>query len=526
MRMPLPPRIPRGALRIASAGALASIVGCVGALAGRAAEPASPSGFGFADVQAMARALAAAPFAAPNAALPATLERLDYDSYRAIRFRPEKALWRGERLFEVQFFHRGFLYRQPVHIRVVENGRAREIGFRRQWFDYRQSGIDADALGGDLGFAGFRLHYPLHGPAYKDEVAVFLGASYFRLLGRGQRFGVSARGLAIDTAMPGGEEFPFFKAFWLVAPDPEQTTMTLYALLDSPRVAGAYRFVITPGSDTVAEVTAKIFARGDVARLGIAPMTSMFLYGENRTRRFDDYRPEVHDSDGLQMQTGAGEWIWRPLSNDRKLRVTAFLERNPRGFGLVQRDRDFDHSLDVESRFDRRPSYWVEPLAEWGGGAVQLVEIPSQEEINDNIVAFWTPEQPFKAGDSLRFAYRLHAYLQATDRPPLGRAVRTRIGSAAIPGHAEKPPPDVRLFVVDFAGGELSLLAADEPVEAKIAASSGKVSEVVIEKIPVTGAWRAFFRIDPDGDEAMDMDLTLRLRGAPLTETWKYLWTP
>lgn len=481
----------------------------------------------FERVTERAKALAGQPYKAPTVRIPEVLTRLSYDQYRRIRFRPEQALWNGEALFEVQLFHPGFLYRLPVTIHLVEDGQVRTVPFDANLFNY--DGLELklpEQHLQDIGYAGFRLHYPLNTPAYKDEVIVFLGASYFRLLGRGQVYGISARGLAVDTATPEGEEFPRFSEFWLIKPAPGATSMTVYALLESESLTGAYRFDLHPGEATALDVTARLFARADVAKLGIAPLTSMFLYGENKVQFHDDYRPEVHDSDGLLMHTGSGEWIWRPLTNPRGLHVSSLLDRNPHGFGLLQRDREFDNYLDIGALYHRRPSYWVEPIGDWGEGVVELVEIPSQQEINDNIVAFWVPKDPFRAGESLTLRYRLWSYGDgglASHR--LGQVERVHIGWGAVPGRQEQPPRRVRRFVVDFKGGALASLVEAQPVEVRLRNSSGKVTELIAQHLP-NGGWRASFMLQPEGQTPSDMRLFLELRGDRITETWSFVWYP
>jgi glucans biosynthesis protein len=481
----------------------------------------------FAQVVEKARTLAAEAYVPLPFQLPQPLAQLDYDSYRAIRFHPAQSLWRGQSLFEIQFFHLGFLYHEPVLIHVVEDGTARPLTFAKNMFEYGKPDLK-DQLPDELGFAGFRIHYPLHRPDYADEVAVFLGASYFRMVGRNQGYGISARGLAVNTALPEGEEFPAFREFWLVRPAPDATSLTIYALLDSQSVTGAYRFRLVPGTETALEVEATLFARAAVKRLGIAPLTSMFFTGENQRHAFDDYRPEVHDSDGLLMRTGKGERIWRPLSNPRELRVSSFLDENPAGFGLLQRDRNFEHYLDLESHFERRPSFWVEPRGEpWGKGAVHLVEIPVKEEIHDNIVAFWVPNQPLNAGESRTFAYRLRASLAPpVTKESLGSVVRTRSGWGAVSGAKEKPPHNLRRFVIDFTGGELSALSATQPVTADLSVSAGAVSDLMTQRLPDAAGWRTSFLLAPDGASSSDLRLFLTLRGKRLTETWNFVWSP
>lgn len=480
--------------------------------------------FGFGKVVALARELASRPYESAEADLPAAIANIDYDTYRKLRFRPDRALWHGER-FEVQFFHPGFLFKTPVRINVIEDGRPTTLSVNKEMFDYEKTGLDA-AITDTLDFAGFRVHYPLNTHKYKDELIVFQGASYFRVLGRGQLYGLSARGLAVDTGMPSGEEFPLFKEFWLVTPEPEATTLTVYALLDSVRVSGAYQFVIHPGTDTRVEVSARLFVRDDIDKLGIAPLTSMYLFGENAQRTFDDHRPEVHDSDGLLMLSGSGQWMWRPLVNDRNLRISAFMDNNPRGFGLMQRDRHFDNYQDLEAHYHRRPSFWIEPTDDWGEGSVELVEIPSNEEIHDNIVAFWVGRQPVRAGQDLKFSYALVSTLREPANHRLAQAVATRIGAAIVPGAGAKRKPDKRLFVVEFNGGDLPFMSGDQEIEADLTHSAGRISDLTCVHVPETGAWQARFRLDMDGSDTVELALKLMVDNAPVTETWMYRFSP
>ncbi|UEM21423.1 glucan biosynthesis protein [Skermanella mucosa] len=486
--------------------------------------PAAPApAFTFETVQGLARDLAERDYSDDQGRVPQPLRDLSYDQYRDIRFKPDQAVWRGDKLFQLQFFHLGFLYQRPVRINLLQEGRANLVEYRPGMFDYGANRFGGD-LPADLGFAGFRIHYPLNRPDYADELAVFLGASYFRILGRNQIYGNSARGLAVDTAAPSGEDFPAFREFWIEEPGADATQLTLYALLDSRSATGAYRFVLHPGTDTQADVTASVYPRRDIAKLGVAPLTSMFFFGENRTRTFDDFRPEVHDGDGLQIETGRGEWIWRPLTNPRDLRVSSFSDENPRRFGVVQRDRDFGHYQDLESLYHRRPSYWVEPAGEWGKGRIELVEIPTEEEINDNIAAYWVPERPVRAGEGLDFAYRLRSVLETPGQPPLARVISTRIGSARVPGRPDLPE-DGRHFVLEFQGGELEALRPEQPVEAVVTTTAGELRPVIAHRNGETGGWRVFFDLLPDGRPA-DMRCVLRLRGQAISETWVYLWSP
>lgn len=481
----------------------------------------------FQRVEERARELAQEDFKPASTDMPDVLANMDYQQYRSIRFRPEQSLWHDQALFEVQLFHPGFLYREPVRINIVEENKVAVLPFQRTRFRYDgKAAVLADEAPETLGYAGFRVHYPLNTEEYKDEFLVFQGASYFRLVGPGQAYGLSARGLAVDTAAPQGEEFPAFREFWLVRPRADETRLIIFALLDSPSVTGAYWFEVQPGAPTGMRVDARLFARKDIAKLGIAPLTSMFHHGENRTRFVDDFRPEVHDSDGLQMLTGQNEWIWRPLNNPRTLRVTAMMDENPRGFGLLQRDRRFDHYQDMEAAYERRPGLWVIPEGDWGKGRVELVEIPTDSEVNDNIVSYWVPEAPMKAGESRRYAYHLRSVDAQVAEHALGSVLRTRIGWGAVPGQSDPPPRSVRQFVVDFRGGELASLSPDAPLEAELAHAVGKVRDLHVQRLPDGKTWRAIFKLDPQDSDVVDMRLYLSLRGQRLTEVWSYLWSP
>jgi glucans biosynthesis protein len=485
-------------------------------------KPAPPppiAKFGFESVQRLAQQRADEAYRDTSSKLPESLAKLSYDDYRSIQFRADSALWRDQAMFEVEFFHRGSSFDQRIHVTEVgEDGVLRPVSYNTSQFDYGKVPPPKD-LPPDLGFAGLRVHYPLQRPDYKDELIAFLGASYFRVLGRDQSYGASARGLAINVASTAGEEYTYFTDFWLVRPAPEARTLTLYALLDCPSLAGAYRFEITPGDTTMVEVTATLYPRKTVEKPGLAPMTSMFLYGEDRSHQYDDFRPEVHDSDGLQMQTGGGEWLWRPLLNPKTLRISSFSDQHPRGFGLSQRDRDFAHYQDEDAHYQRRPSYWVAPLGDWGKGTVQLVEVPTDEAIHDNIVAFWAPELPLQAHKPFTFSYLLSAYSYSSTWPPGGRAVATR----SAPSHGRD---NSRRILIDFAGGDLSSLAGNQPVKAALSAHNGDIDNVSVQRLVENGMWRVSFRLQPKNNQAVDLRCYLTLYGEALTESWMYLWTP
>jgi periplasmic glucans biosynthesis protein len=487
--------------------------------------PAENSAFGFANVRQLAHDRAVHDYRPVSDTLPAVLANLNYDQYRDIRFRPESALWRGLSLFEVQFFHRGYMTRQRVNVFEVTEAGVSPIEYSPRLFSFGRM-AKAPKLAASLGFAGLRVHYPLQTPAYKDELLVFLGASYFRLLARNQHYGASSRGLAIDTAAQSGEEFPTFTDFWLVRPHPSDRTLTLYALLDSRSIAGAYQFEIRPGAVTQVEVHCELFPRRAIAKLGIAPLTSMYFFGEDAAgRRSDDYRTEVHDSDGLMAQTGQGQWLWRPLANPRELRVNRFMDDTPKGFGLVQRERDFTRYGDIEAQYQSRPSYWVQPLAGWGKGGVELVEIPSDEEIHDNMVAYWVSDQPAVAGKTISYSYLLSAFSEVPGWPPGGRVIATRSGNPAMGDNKGHFPAGARRFIIDFAGGDLDGLQAAQPVRAEVSADNGHIETVSVQQLP-NHAWRVAMVVTPRPKKPIDLHCYLTLYGEALSETWVYEWTP
>jgi periplasmic glucans biosynthesis protein len=507
----------------AAALALLLLTSAIGQTPRTPQRPQAPA-FTFATVRRLAQERAARPYHIRSTPLPRALARLTYDQYSDIRFRPSAALWHGQSMFDVQFFHRGFNFDRRVNVYEVLPSGVRPVAYRPAMFQFGRS-VPRVQLPANLGFAGLSVHFPLNTPAEKDEVLAFLGASYFRALGRNEGAGVSARGLAIDTATTAGEEYPYFTDFWLVRPQPSQQSMTLYALLDSPSLTGAYEFDVTPGTITQVQVTAELYPRQAVDKLGIAPLTSMFLYGENSARRrFDDWRPEVHDSDGLMMQTGTGEWLWRPLTNPRSLEVNRFMDDDPKGFGLIQRDRNFADYQDPESQFERRPSYWIQPLGDWGKGGVELVEIPSDEEIHENVDAYWVPSAAVKPHVPIRFSYLLSAYLNSGERwPPGGRVVATRFGTVM---RGTTPVPGTRLVLIDFAGGDLDSLLPSQPVHAHVSAGGGKIGRVTVQRLPENGDWRVTMEVRPGGDQPVDLRCYLDLYGEALTETWTYQWTP
>lgn len=470
----------------------------------------------FEAVKALAAKLAAEPYKeAPR--MDGDMRKLSYDHYRALRSRPDTALWReGKGLFHVEFFPAGFIYDRPVQVNVVDNGTATPVSISPDQFDFSDTGLKQPPK--DLALAGFRVTYPLNRPDKFDEVISFLGASYFRAIGRAQTYGASARGLAINTGIGEPEQFPIFRQFWLVKPAEGANELTVWALLDAPDATGAFAFIIRPGARTVVDTHAFLYMRNDVKLLAIAPLTSMFFAGKMSPPR-DDYRPEIHDSDGLYIATGSGERLWRPLSNPSGLAISSFGDTNPRGFGLMQRERDFERYQDSGAHMQARPSLWVEPEPTWGDGEVRLVEIPSQAETNDNIVAFWVSRWPARKGETKEYKYRLSALADEAALSPLARVVATRSG--IVPSASGQ-----RRYVVEFAGGELAGLAPEQPVSADVSLSSGKLLRAHVEKVGTPAKWRVVIDFEPEGKKPVDLRAALGLRGQTLTETWSMVWRP
>lgn len=474
--------------------------------------------FDFEDVSRLAAERAAQGYQPPPR-LPAALADLKYDEYRRIRFRKDRAIWKGTASpFQLEFFPQGRSFERGLALYEVNNGQAAPLPVAEDAFDR-----DGQLAGVPVGVAGFRIHYPLNRPDVMDEAAVFLGASYFRSLGAGLHYGLSARGIAVDTAGGQGEEFPAFTAFWFERPAADARQLVFYALLDGPRVAGAYQFTLVPGATTRIEVRARLWLRGPVAMLGLAPMSSMFLGGENQPLR-DDYRPEVHDSDGLQIESGTGEWIWRPLTNPAGAFVTSFTLQSPRGFGLLQRDRRFVAYEDLEAAYENRPSAWVEPLGDWGAGRVELLQFHTPDETNDNIAAYWVPAQLPPAGQPLEASWRVNWCAQPP-RSPGGQVVQSRRGHGY---RAEDASPRQLQFHVDFAGPALQALPPQTAVQAVVSGdANAKVLRAIAYPNPAIGGWRLSIDVErTDNKQALELRAFLRSGGTTLTETWSYALAP
>ncbi|MDM0011903.1 glucan biosynthesis protein D [Variovorax sp. J22P168] len=505
------------------------------ALAAQGLQLGRPAPFSFDRLVALSRTLAASPYLADRSLPADVLQRIDYDAHGRIRFDTDHALFRnGPGPFPVSFFHLGRFFPVPVHMFVLES--AAGDGFAREiLYDAAAFSMPADSparkLPDGAGFAGFKVQESRLGdqgrlPWQKNDWVAFLGASYFRAIGELYQYGLSARGIALDAAVPDRpEEFPDFTRFYFEPPAEGSDAMTIYALLEGPSLAGAYKFVLTRGKGVLMDIECRLFLRREVQRFGLAPLTSMFWYSESQKPTAIDWRPEVHDSDGLAMWNGAGERIWRPLNNPTQTRASTFSDNNPKGFGLLQRDRSFDHYQDGVY-YEKRPSLWVEPVGSWGEGQVQLIEIPTDDEIHDNVLACWVPKAPAAAGSSVTLKYRLHWTAEEPFPSPLARCIATRMGRGGQPGQPR--PAGVRKFMVEFIGKPLETLPSGVKPELVLTAARGKFSYVFSEAVPngVPGHWRAQFDFTPEGNEPVDMRLYLRNGDQTLSETWLFQYQP
>jgi len=474
----------------------------------------APYPFTFDTLLADAKRRATTPYAPQRNRLPAGLDKLSPEQYRSIRFNPDAGIWRNEKLpFRLELLRAASTAQTVVTVSTIEDGMAQDVTATPAMFQM-QSTLTAQLSKVSLPLSGFRIRSRINSNKVWDEFLVFQGASYFRAVGKSLLYGVSARGLAINTAEPSGEEFPAFTHFWIERPGPRANAIVIYALLESESATGAYRFTVQPGVETLMDVDLTLFPRTEVHVAGIAPLTSMFLFDETNRGHLDDYRPEVHDSDGLQIESQSGEHIFRQLANPLKLQVSTFTTQQPHGFGLVQRSRQQSDFQDFEAQYERRPSAWVEPQGDWGSGAVELVEIPSGRETNDNIVAFWRTAQPLTSGHPAHFAYRIVWCAEPPLPPSMGKTVATRSG-ASLDGKR-------RVFLLDFVG-------AGEKVDGlrlDASSSAGRISNAAVMSNSALHGLRASFELDPRDADIIELRLRIVRGDKPVTETWLYRWTP
>jgi glucans biosynthesis protein len=462
---------------------------------------------------------AANPYAEPKAPLPRAFAQMDYDDYRRIRFLPEKGLWYGAGLpYRAEFFHRGGLFQRPVRITEFTATHAQLVPFLRTNFDYQDLRVPRRTPE-DMGYAGFRVLHELHEPGKWDEVVSFLGSNYFRALGRHHHYGLSARAVALNTAGTATEEFPDFVEFWLGKPEEGSDSITIHALLDSPSVAGAYTFTVVPGDATTMQVHGTLFFRTRVDEVGLAPLTSMFWFGEHSRDKQGDFRSEVHDSDGLLVLGADQSRVWRPLRNPTGVTTTETVVGAVAGFGLLQRDRLYSHYGDAEARYDLRPSAWVATAPDWPPGKTVLLELPTDSEYHDNIVAYWRLERSPEAGERIDFRYELHWTSAVVFGPALGYVSSTRRT------HPQDPAAEV-LWAVDFTALPDTVDERRADVQPVLDLPEGvELVDIRTMHVPADDSWRVSARLKKtDPSASAELALRLRLDEADLTETWKHTW--
>lgn len=503
----------RDVLKLAGYGAFA-LAGDVATFA-RAQSGAERRPFDHGYVLDLARELAKKPFKAPAVDLPDPFASLSYDQYVGIRRKPEGLVYATDNIgFVIEPLHRGFLFAAVMDIYLVEQGVAQKLGYEAAKFDFGR--IQPPANAADIGFSGFRVLQPRDGEGLQ-ELAIFQGASFFRSLARGQTPGAMARALCVRTADPRGEEFPQIRAVWIERPTLASATLAIHALIDSDSVAGAYRFTLHPSEATIIDTECTLFARAALDHVGIGGMSASYLFGAVDRRRSEDIRPGVYEANGLQMLNGRGEWLWRPVANRETLQVSSFADANPRGFGFLQRDRNFDHFQDDDQQWERRPSLWIEPIDDWGEGAVVLVEIPSESEVNDNLIAYWRPKSAIPAGASAAFSYRQFWCWDPPERPALAIVVQSRGGRA---GQSKR-----RRFLVDFTGDAIADGSKIADVKPALTAQPGNVTQLRTLYSRNRKTFRVLFEVDPAGENMSEIRLLLEIGGKPASETWLYRWT-
>jgi glucans biosynthesis protein len=460
-----------------------------------------------------ARALSKQPFKPLSTDLPVAFRDLGYEQYAAIRQRPGTAIWAPDNTgFAIEPLHRGFIFLTPMEINLVAEGKARRVSYDPALFDFGKLAVGNNL--GDIGFSGFRVL--AQGERGFSELAIFQGASFFRAVAPGQTLGTMARAMSIKTADPRGEEFPGFRTIWIERPTLAAGALVMHALIDSESVTGAYRFTLHPGEATIIDTECALFARAAVDNLGLATMTATHLFGPIDERRNDDLRPSVSEVSGLQMLTGKGEWLWRPVANRDTLQISTFIDENPRGFGFLQRDRNFDHYQDDDQHFETRPSLWIEPIGDWSAGGVQLIEVPSESENNENIIGYWKPKQPLAAGSETLFAYRQFWCWYPPEPPPLAVATQSRSGRGSTPKR--------RRFMVEFSGESLSLPQNAGALKTDLNASPGSITAVRTFTLADKKSCRILFELDPGSEAFSELRLVLEAAGKPISETWLYRW--
>jgi glucans biosynthesis protein len=500
-------------LKLALAGAFAAASGAL-EVAGASAEPLGPpSPFTPENLTNLARDLAKSPFKPPRSTLPDPFNNLTFEQYTSIRRAPNSAIWgEGHGGFALEPLNRGFIFAPPMELYIVDGGQSQRLIYDRSLYDFGKLQVPADL--GDVGFSGVRILSGGGGEGWKDA-AIFQGATFFRSLARGQSYGVTARGLSIRTGDAQGEEFPLFRSLWIEKPTPAAGALVIHALLDSTSLTGAYRFTLRVGDATIIDTELTLYSRQAVDHVGLGCMAGMYLFGGLDHHRSDDVRQSVYDVTGLQIQNGEGEWIWRPVANRETLQISAFGDHNPRGFGLLQRNRSFDSFGDDDAHWELRPSLWIEPIGDWGEGEVMLLEIPSDSENNDNIIAQWRPKAGLAQGASVSFAYRQFWCWTPPAHSDGAIVMNSRVGKF---GKRWR-------FVVEFASEQFADPQKAAEASPAIEANPGQIVAFRAYPYKERHSVRVVFDLEPGSEGFSEMRMVLKAANKPVSETWLYRWT-
>lgn len=464
-----------------------------------------------------AQQLLSNPYQDPKKKTTKGLSDLDYNRYKNLHFLADKSIWRKEGSpFQLQFLHPGYIYNYDVLVYELFDKKYRLIPYDRSMFDFSSLALN-ETTPDNLGFSGFKVHYPINTEEHTDEFLVFQGATYFRAISEKQWYGLSARGLATNTGMSYPEDFPIFKEFWIEKPDKASDRITIYALMDGKSAVGAFRFIAHPGKTTVIHVKASIILRKKVDRLGIAPLTSMYWYGENSETTISGANPEVHDSDGLLLHQDDNQWIWRPMANPKKPTVNSYAMERLRGFGLLQRDREFSSYEDEEMRYHIRPGAWVVPVGDWGAGSVQTYRNPTNQDSDDNIGAFWVPAETPEVGKPFELEYKIYWISENPDELKLGKCIATRV-------KPNSQDPDQKIVQIDFKGDRLLDRENTSELEAVVTGSdNADLSGIQVSKIEESSKIRLTFKVkNKTPTTPVELIAKLRDKDGVLTENWSY----
>jgi glucans biosynthesis protein len=483
-----------------------------------AAVGASSEAFAAAKVADLARALAAEAHKPPTPSPLDALGSATPEEMAAVRYRPAELIWAADNLaFAIEPLHRSRNFPGEMEIYTVDGGTASRLAYDPARFDFGK--LKPPPASAQLGFTGFRV---LHraGDGKLKAVASMLNASIVSAVAHNQVWGAISRPLTVRSGEQMAEEAPQIRAVWVEKPRPTATELIAHAVVDAPSLAAAVRFTLRTGEATVIDTECTIFTRKQVDHFGLTPIQATYLSGPLDWPLADDMRPAVYEATGVQMLTGNGEWLWRPITNRARLQISGFVDNDPQGFGLIQRDRSFSAFLDDENEWQRRPSIWIEPIGKWGPGEITLMEIPAASQNNKNIACYWRPKPPLAAGSEGTFAYRQFWSWRPPGRPDGAIVTISRIGRIS----GDTSEAKIR-FLMQFEGGQLSDPAKAATIVPTIWSSAGKVSALRTYRTPRHGSMRVVFDLETGGQPLVELRVVLKHDAVSMSETWLYRWT-